>query len=114
MDEFQVKVPILVIRSAAGAVAGQEDVLPQGHDDPFLMQFQSFKVECIDKNIPGIPQIGDGGREESLGGENRVIIPPFDPESLQEFQSIKTGVFQITVQQGEPGPADLGQITTLI
>ena len=73
------------------------------------MQFQCGEVDRVDENIAGVAQIGDRGRKESLGREDGVIIPAFDPEGLQEFQPVEIGIFQIAIQVLLFGPADVRQ-----
>ena len=84
--EMQFDSLTLVEAISFGGVARQGDAFAEGNHQAFLVQIAALEIQGVDENIASVAQVCDGGGEETLGGEDGVIIPAFGAGELPKLE----------------------------
>jgi hypothetical protein len=100
----------LVPRIPCGAVARKLYTFSQRQDKPFLVILSSVEIDSVNKDITSISQVRNGGRKESLGCEDCIIIPALYSQKLQGTDWIKSSIFKVALEDWVACPPNLGEV----
>ena len=109
--KVQFKACVFEVTIPFGGVARQRHTFSKWNNDPFFVQFASFKIHGVDKEIACVPEISYGGGKETLGREHGVLIPAFDTEALQGCEGVKASGLKVAIKNGLARPTDLRKLS---